>query len=113
MDIQPDMCIICLENITDDDVIWTCSDCNLQLHKDCFDTWKINRNVCPHCNTIQYNAIIEERNNIVVSKRTGVFKLKIFCFMTWVFITLFCSGLLCSIVISEIINIYTVYNTSF
>ena len=29
MDLQLDTCIICLENINDNDIIWTCSFCNL------------------------------------------------------------------------------------
>lgn len=52
--INNNICAICFEEIDPNkpDLIWTCNQCNKDLHKDCLNNWQGN---CPYCrNEIHY-----------------------------------------------------------
>ena len=55
---NPDICVICLENLNDDDTIKkACYNCNIKCHKKCLKEWHKSKRqkVCPIClKTINY-----------------------------------------------------------
>ena len=65
-------CIICLDNLLPDQPTYTCTECNVIVHKICKEEWYQSRNdtesniyICPHCkyHSIISNSIITGQNN--------------------------------------------------
>ena len=55
-------CIICLDSLLYDQAIYTCTKCNVIVHKKCKEDWyrartdvELNIYICPHC---QHSSII-------------------------------------------------------
>ena len=46
-DIPNNECIICLDEIKQTNDIWLCPQCNIEIHKTCYDNYVRHR--CPHC----------------------------------------------------------------
>ena len=70
VEINTDICIICLEKINkEDDIVNVCVKCNIEAHNSCLTTWytKKQKKVCPIClNTEDYyleSLIYDENNN--------------------------------------------------
>ena len=69
VEINTDICIICLEKINkEDDIVNVCVKCNIEAHNSCLTTWytQKQKKVCPIClNTEDYylKSLIYDEND--------------------------------------------------
>ena len=58
-----DMCVICYDDLIENEFLLECNQCSKNFHHNCIDSWKNDRNNCPNCRyTIKKPDIVNNIN---------------------------------------------------
>jgi len=112
-------CIICLNKLGINEELWICGECNINLHKKCFEEWQRYNNSCPHCKTPNDTSPVEivETNRIVIRRFNRRRQLNIVQFKIIIMLFMSCLcylglGAVCVIIFPFIFN-FPAYNNTY